>query len=79
MHKTVKGSQGDLAATKLELAERGINNLPGQLEGLAGRHLSQQVKQGSDAAAGSEHGNVLLMAGQVKNTVQATLHTLDKA
>ena len=75
---TVKGSQGDLAATKFELAERGINNLPGQLEGFAGRNLGQQVEQGSDAAAGSEHGNVLLMPGQVEDTVQATLHTLDK-
>ena len=75
---TVKGSQGDLAATKLELAERGVNNLPGQLEGLAGRHLGQLVEQGSDTAAGREHGNVLLMAGQIENTVQASLHTLDK-
>ena len=52
---TVEGSQYDLAAMELELAERGIDDLPSQLEGFAGRNLGQQVEQGSDAAAGSEH------------------------
>ena len=67
---TVEGSQGDLAAMELELAERGVCNVPGELEGIAGWNLGQDVEQGSDGAAGGEHGDGLLVVGPVEKAVE---------
>ncbi|CAI8719632.1 hypothetical protein EMIT0196MI5_120091 [Pseudomonas sp. IT-196MI5] len=76
---SVEGSQGHLATAKLKLVERGVDDLPVQFKGLPGRHLRNQMEQGSDGAAGREHGDFLGVVGLVEDAVQACLDPLDKA
>ena len=75
---TVEGSQGDLAAMKLELAERGVDDLPRQLEGIGGGNLGQQVDQRRNGASRGKHGNVLLALGKVEQTIEPALYPFDK-
>ena len=42
---TVEGSQGHLATTKLQVVERGVDDLPVQFKGLPRRHLRDEVEQ----------------------------------
>ena len=77
MHMAVEGSQTHLAATKFQLAERGIDDLPIQFEGLCRRHAGDQAEQGGDGAAGGEHGNVLFAAGLFENALQTAFDLLD--
>jgi len=76
---TVEGSQGHFASTKLQVVERGVDDLPVQLKGLFGRHLRNQVEQGSDGAAGGEHGYFLGVVGLFEDPLQTGLNPLDKA
>ncbi|MNI37625.1 hypothetical protein D3C73_917250 [compost metagenome] len=76
---TVEGSQGHLATTKLELVERGVDDLPVQFKGLFGRHLRNEVEQGGDSAAGGEHGDFLRVVGLFENAVQPGANPFDKA
>ena len=64
---------------KLELAERSVSNLPGQLESIGGRNLGQYVEQGSDGSAGGEHGDGVLIVCQVENAIKSRLNPFDKS
>jgi len=64
---------------ELELAERGIDDLPAELEGIGGRNSGQYVNQGRNGACRSEHDNVLLALGKVEQAVQSALDPFDKA
>src|SRR5471032_1901737 len=75
---TVEVSQGHLATTKLQLVERGVDDLPVEFKSLPGRHLRNEVDQGSDGATGGEHGNFLSVVGLFKDAVQSALHAFDK-
>ena len=70
MHMAVEGSQTHLAAAEFQLAERGIDDLPIQFEGLCRRHAGDEAEQGGDGAAGSEHGDVLFAACLLEDTPQ---------
>ena len=74
----VEGSQGHLATTKLELVERGVDDLPVQFKGLPCRHLRNQVDQGGDGAARGEDRDFLGVVGLVENAVQTGPYPLDK-
>lgn len=76
---TVEGSQCHLATTKLQLVERGVDDLPVQFKRLCGRYSRNEVKQGRDGAAGSEYGDFLVIAGLFEDPVQTGLNTFDKA
>jgi len=64
---------------EFKLAERGIDDLPAELEGIGGRNLGQYVDQRRNGAGRGEHGNVLLAFGKVKKTIESGLDPFDKA
>ncbi|MCY1435461.1 hypothetical protein D9M71_515580 [compost metagenome] len=78
MGLTVEGSQCHLAAAKLQLAERGVDNLPVELESLVGGHLCYQVEQGGNGAARGKDGNVVRGLGGIEDALQASLNAFDK-
>nr|GFA56656.1 hypothetical protein [Tanacetum cinerariifolium] len=70
--------QRHLAVSKLQLIERGVDDVPVELEGLGGGHPGDQVEQGGDGAARGEHSNPVIRTGAVENAAQACLHLFDK-
>jgi len=67
----VERSQCHVAAAKLQLAERRVDDLPVQREGLTGGYTANQVEQGGDGATGGEHRDVVATAGSVQHPLQA--------
>ncbi|MNF52904.1 hypothetical protein D3C84_342650 [compost metagenome] len=61
------------------MVERGVDDLPVQFKGLFCRHLRNEVEQGSDGAAGREHGDFLGVVGLLENSGKTALNPLDKA
>src|SRR5690606_6917040 len=77
MHMAVEGSQTYLAAAKLQVAERGVDDLPVQFKGLFRRHTGNQAEQGGNGAAGGKHGNVLFAACLFDYAPQAVFDLFD--
>lgn len=77
MHMAVEGSQTHLAAAEFQLAERGIDDLPIQFEGLCRRDAGKQAEQGGDGAAGGEHGDILFAGGLFEDAPQTAFDLFD--
>src|SRR5690606_11270943 len=70
----VEGSQGHLGATEFQVGQRGVDDLPVQLEGLRWRNADESVQQGGDGAARGENGNARLrVAGLFDDPAQPPL------
>src|SRR5690606_25546653 len=78
MYVIVEGCQGDFPITKLQLAQRGIDDLPVQFEGFDRLYANDQLKQGGDGSARGEYRDTVLRAGLLKQTVQSALDAFDK-
>lgn len=82
MGLAVEGGQGHLAAAEFQLAERGVDDLPVQLEGLAGADAGDAVEQGGDGSARGEDGDIVAAGGDniaiftSGGTIAALLHRI---
>ena len=75
---TVEGGQSHLATAELQLVERGVDDLPVEIERLVGGYAGQQVEQCGNGAAGGEYGNVLLAVGLFEQALEAAVYLLDE-